>query len=261
MRLTWRLIRMSIKEEWGKKHRVFFDRLIAVLTTVVFLSLWIRLTEHGPVAGFTQAEFVTYALLVHIVRPLVFLFKYRVMANEIMNGGFSLVLTLPVAVGWYYYARSWGERFFGLLCGLGEVVFLQWVFDARLVWPDSGTTIFLFVIMLLVAHILSEILAFLLSSVAFWTGEANSPRFLYDWIAEFMAGLYFPLWLLSPLTFAIIASFPFIYFLYQPLLIWIHPTGLGWTMWCALLVWMSLGIGFTLWIYRRGLRHYDAPGI
>lgn len=261
MLVAWRLIQMSIKEEVQKKYAFIFDRVIAMLTTVVFLSVWIRLTEHGPVAGFSQEEFITYTLLAHVIRPLVFLFKYRVMTWDIMYGKFALTLTLPVAVSWYYYLRSWGERSLGLLSAVAEGCLLAWVFDASVILPESGSVLTVFLVLLIGAHVLSEILAFTLNLTAFWTPQANGPRFLYDWIAEFMAGLYFPLWLLSASVLSLFALAPFTHFLYGPITVWLRPDGLSSMHWLGLLVWFGVTIVLATLLYRRGLKQYDAPGI
>lgn len=261
MTVAWTIAMMSIKEEWQRKLPLVLERALAFLMSVVFLSVWTRLTATGDVAGFSQNEFFMYTLLAHIFRPIVFLFKYRVMANEIIDGTFASVLTQPIAVSWYYYWRSWGERGLAFSAACIEVLLLKALFDVQWLWPESFTAGMLFVGLLLAAHVLTEILAFLMNTVAFWTTQSGGPRFLYDWIAEFMGGLYFPLWLLGPMAWSIFAVLPFVHFMYLPHYVWLRgalPTvglavGLG--------AWFVISLSLARSLYRKGLREYTGAGL
>lgn len=252
---------MSIKEERQRKLPLVLDRAIALLMSFVFLSVWSRLTANGPVAGFTQNEFLLYVLLAHVFRPLVFLFKYRVMANEIISGAFAAVLTLPISVSWYYYWRSWGERGLAFASACIEVIWLKALFDVHWMWPESFRAALLFFGLLMVAHALTEIFSFFMNTVAFWTTQAGGPRFLYDWIAEFMGGLYFPLWLLGTTAWSIFALMPFVHFMYVPNYVWLRGTLPAPSLVLALGVWFVISFCLARALYRKGLREYSGAGL
>ena len=89
------------------------------------------------------------------------------------------------------------------------------------------------------------------------------PRFLFEWFLEFASGEFFPLSILSPLFFYILAGLPFAFLLYYPLIVYLGKLSLHKTALVILaqVFWIAVFSLAALVVWKKGLKKYSGEGI
>ena len=116
--------------------------------------------------------------------------------------------------------------------------------------------------MIFLAFVIEMLIGFLIGTIAFWTDETEALQLTIDRIKRFFSGGYFPLSLL-PVTLATVSIYlPFAYSFYFPAQLYLKKIsvhdgliGLG-----VQLIWIIILSGILHFVWKRGLRKYEASG-
>ncbi len=263
-----RKYRVVFKISWQKELEYRFNFLLARLRSVLVMLLlyfvWLALTKRsGRFAGYSQAELVTYAFGINILRSVIFGAQSRQVAADINEGTLSAYLTRPVNYLFQTFAAEFAQRSLYALTALGEVFLFLILLKADLFVQRNTVLLALFALSVGLAAALYFLLSYAISLLAFWSREAMGPKFLFDWVLEFASGAYFPLDILSSPIFAVLSVLPFAQIMYLPMEIYLGRTDLlaalrGVAMQAA---WIALFGPVVLWTWRRGLRKYTGEGM
>lgn len=257
------IAKMSFGQTMQYRLNFVFGRLRNFMVVLLFLFIWMKLTETGKFAGYAREEVMTYLFMMIILRGIIFGGQSRVMAEEINNGWFSKYLTQPISHFWYQFWRESGERLINFLSAIFEVVIFSLLFNFGFIWQSSVAQLAWFGLSLTLALIIYYLLSYALNMLAFWSREAFGPRFLFEWLLEYSSGAIFPLDIVKTGVYNLLGRLPFFYIIFFPISIYLGRfTGEMITHGLFLQsLWIGI-LGMLCWmLWGEGLKRYSGEGI
>jgi len=236
--------------------------VVSVIQTVFLLYLWFAIYDQGGKIGdYNFQEILTYYLLQFVLNGIVSTFISWDIITEIKEGGFSNYFLKPIDYFRWQATINYASKIVEILfiiVGVGIASFF--LFREFVLPPASGLMLFHMVILTLLATLLSFILEFLIGMAAFWITEAFSFKFLTMTITRFFAGNILPLSLL-PVPLIVASQFtPFPYLSYVPVQIYLgRITDIG-SAYIGIVFWIILLYFTARWVYRMGIKKYEAVG-
>jgi ABC-2 type transport system permease protein len=180
------------------------------------------------------------------------------LAKEIKRGRLSQVLIKPVNPLRFEFAQVLGNRGIPIVVSL-----LFFTAGIALQPPRNLTSLGLFVLYLPVAAGISVGLSTLMGSTAFYTTESSGVRNVVSHTVRVFSGQLVPLYLFPSGLRLIATSLPFSAMVYGPAHA-LQTTALTWQEGQALatgLIWSLILLVISLYVWRRGLKSYEAVGI
>lgn len=256
-----------VKSTWSEymtyRLSFFLWRVRIVVQLLVAYFLWLTITsEQQTVFGYTQSGLLTYILLTLLVRPLVMGTRTHDVGGMILTGKLNYILLAPI--GWWQllWSRDIADKLMNCFFAIFEFALLIFVLGLHI--PSlSPLNILLGAAAVVLGTVMFFYFSLIFSYLAFWTDDVWAPRFLSFVLAEFFAGMLFPLDILPGILGVVSKLLPFGYFIYFParlILGGMTPQAIvsGFIMaffWVVGMWWMAR----SLW--NRGLRSYGAVGI
>jgi len=199
------------------RANAFFRLLRSFIYLFVTVSIWTALYRNTAIVdGIGIKEMLTYVLMAQLVRSFVEFPMSKFIAGKVANGTISIDFIRPVVLPLCAFADCAGGVLAQLLLSTVPMVIagaLLWGF----VLPSAVWQWMLFVPSLLMAVIMYSMMEYVMGLTAFW--------FKTDWYMEWIigsfmtlfSGAYIPLWFYpAPIRFAA-NLFPFRYFIFEPI--------------------------------------------
>lgn len=227
-------------------------------------GIWVNVTsKSGTFAGFSQRELVTYVFGAVLLHTVVMGMQSREAATEINDGTFSSILIKPVNYFLYVFFRELPERFLSLIASLIALAILFLLLHFKIIVQTNPVILLIFGVSVLFATVLYYLFSFVVSLFAFWSREANGPRYLLEWILEFASGEFFPLQVLLHGLFIFLSVLPFAYIIYYPVIVYLGKTSFGGAGLILLvqIFWIGVMALITRFVWKAGLRKFTAEGI
>ncbi len=263
-RKYWVIFKISGQKELEYRFNFFLARLRNVLVMLLLYFVWLALTrKSGRFAGYSQTELVTYVFGINILRSAIFGAQSRQVASDINDGRLSAYLTMPLNYFSRTFSAELAQRSLYAMTALAEVLLFSLLFKVGLSIQRNAAILVCFSVSMALAVILYFLLSYVMSLLAFWSREAMGPKFLFDWVLEFASGAYFPLDILSPALFRVLAFLPFASIIYLPMQIYLGRVGLHGALQGIALqgAWIAAFGPAVFWIWKRGLKKYTGEGI
>lgn len=254
------LLRIGVAETVA--YRAEF--LVWILTTsmpLVMLALWTSVASEAPFAGYTSANFVAYYLGTLIVRNLTGSWVGWQISEEIRMGSMSMRLLRPLHP---FYAFALGH--------LAAVPFRSLVVlpVAVLLLLSSGasalTTAPLQLALLLpslaLAWLITFSVLFAIGAIGFFITKTMALLNVYFALFSVFSGYLLPLPLLPDWLRITAEVSPFRFMLSVPVELMTQSLERGElaTLMLGQLAWGVVTLAVALWVWRIGVRHYEAVG-
>jgi ABC-2 type transport system permease protein len=232
-----------------------------VLRIAVLLFLWNAIyRSDGRLGTYSLSDLITYYLLQLVINSLVLSYISYEIVDQIREGSFSNFLVRPVNYLHYWFTLNLSWKFFEGLMILAAVGFLSYFLIGHISLPTEPSTLFYFLLALILGGALAFEFDFAIGLLAFWLTQANAFKYMLQYIMFFFAGALLPLDLFPKALQMVTELLPFRYLVFFPIQIFLekepHPVeglmGAG--------VWV-IGLYFFLrFALRRGIARYEAVG-
>ncbi len=139
------------------------------------------------------------------------------------------------------------------------MMIVGWIFLPPVAWWQ----ILLFGVSLVFGFIISFVINLLVGCTSFWTSEASNLQNVASHFVRIFSGVMIPLSFFSPTVRNILLLSPFPAMAYLPSIILQTSTMTSeiWTLFGATVFWSALLLPISFWIWRKGLKQYEAIGI
>jgi len=226
----------------------------------ILMGVWHQASTRADV-GITPDEVVRYFLAVFLVRQLTMCWVIWDFEPQVLKGGLSSQLLLPVDPVWKHLAGHFAERaarapFVVLLVALFFVVYPQALF------LPSVTTSISFLLLCLGAFLLRFIIQYTLAMGCFWTERMSSLESINFLLYMFCGGAIAPLDVFPPLAKQIVLLTPWPYMLWLPARVLTGSVPLD-ELGRGVVVMLGWGLGFLVLnrvLWRLGLRRFSSMG-
>ena len=262
MRVYWEFGLRSFRR--GLAYRL--NTLLRVVGTLAYLviqvAIWRALLSHGAVAGVTQQQMVSYAILSTCITAVRLNSTITRTVDERLNtGNIAIDLIKPLRYPLYLAADGLGSAAYqALFTTLPTLVIAGVAFGFQ---PPASVVAFLaFLASVALALALSFAIGYLIALCAFWVLTTFHFEWTINTLIKVFSGRFLPFWFFPPWLAAVAAWSPFGYFNFVPVAIYLGriPTadlgrtlavGLGWTV---------LLLGLAAWIWSRSVRRLVVQG-
>jgi len=254
------LLRVGVAETVA--YRAEF--LVWILTTtmpLVMLALWTSVADEAPFRNYTSANFVAYYLSGLIVRNLTGSWVAWQISEEIRMGSMSMRLLRPVHPFVAYAASHVAAIPFRTAVAL-PIAFVLLLSSGASSLSTEPLQLALLVPSIMLGWLITFGFLFALGALAFLFTKTMAMLNIYFGLYSLFSGYLMPIPLLPPILRDIAEVSPFRYMFSVPVELMtrsISGTELAWLLGgqCA---WAIITLGIAMWVWKLGLRRYEAVG-
>lgn len=253
----------SLQEYFTYRLNFILWRVRVVISILISFFLWQTIfRDRSQVFGYSQAQMLTYIILLTLMNGVVLSTRVFRVAEEINLGKLSNILIRPVNYFGYTFARDISDKGINIFFSVIEIMLLVLLLHPPLIVQTQIFFLSLFIFFLIMAAILYFEIGMILSCIGFWSRETWGPQFIFFILVAFLAGTYFPLDILPYPVYNLLQLLPFTYLVYFPLKIYLGTISYQYILrgFLILTFWI-----FTLWrvlnlLWRKGLKLYTSEG-
>ena len=235
--------------------------MLTGIMPLVMLAVWFSLAEGGPIAGYSQDDFVSYYLLMTLVRQLTNVWVIWELDYEIRHGDLSIKLLHPINPIHEYIASHLADKVFRLWI-LIPLAILAWLIFPAIHYDVTPITLALMIVALVAAWILRFMSQYCFGILAFWISEAITLNEIWFAGMLMLGGVVAPLDLFPAPVKTIANYLPFRFMLSFPVEI---MSGRMTTMdmligLIAMMFWVAFFVVLYRWLWSKGVKQFSAFG-
>lgn len=260
---TLSIMRMTVKSKIVYRMRMVMWAMTTILWVAVYPLVWIAVYDgQESIAGYSVEEILTYFVACMILDFLITSYVDDDLNTDIRDGEISNWLLKPISTVkvYFFYNFSVSLPMLVIACVVGSLILL--LSPISFAFPENTTTWLLIGPMIVVGHIISFNLKFMLGCIAFWLEEISALQYAYALSASVLIGWVAPMAFLPEWFQAINNWLPFQYTLYVPVAIFLEKVDNT-----QILQWLAIALGWLLItslarraVYARAITHYNAVG-
>lgn len=254
------LMRRSLAAMFEYRASMLIWMLINV-TPLVMLAVWFSMSEGGPIAGYTQSDFVSYYLLLALVQQMTSVWVIYELDYEIRHGDLSIKLLHPLNPLHDYLSTNLADKIlrpFALI----PLAFAAWLIFPAIQYHLSPLRVVLFIAAMAAGWFIRFMSQFIFGLLAFWVSDSMTLNDIWFALSEMLGGMIAPLDLFPPQVTAVANWLPFRFMLSFPVEIVsgrLTSIELA-TGSAAMMFWVVLSVVIYRWVWRRGIRQFSAFG-
>jgi ABC-2 type transport system permease protein len=254
------LMRRGLASMFEYRASMLIWMLINVMP-LVMLAVWFSMSEGGPIAGYTQSDFVSYYLLLALVQQMTAVWVIYELAYEIRHGDLSIKLLHPLNPIHEYLSSNLADKI------LRPVVLIPLALAAWLIFPTihydvTALKLVLFVVAMAAAWFIRFMTQYIFGLLAFWISDSMTINDIWFALSQMLGGMIAPLDLFPANVTAVANWLPFRFMLSFPVEIVsgrLTSVDLA-TGFAAMTFWVVLAFILYQWVWRRGIRQFSAFG-
>ena len=254
------LLRRSIALTLEYRAGILIWMVVNVMP-LVMLAVWYSLAEDGPIAGYSQTDFVSYYLLMTWVRQMTNVWVIWELDYEIRHGDLSVKLLHPLNPIHDYFAGHLSDKIFRFIVLL-PLALLAWLIFPTVHYDVTPGTLILFVVMLVAAYLIRFISQYTFGLLAFWVSEATTLNDIWFATSMMLGGVVAPLDLFPDQVRAIADYLPFRFMLSFPIeIVSGRLSPMDMAIGAALtLFWLGFFVALYRWLWAKGVKQFSAYG-
>jgi len=254
------LLRVGVAETVA--YRAEF--LVWILTTtipLVMLGLWSTVADEAPFRGYRSPDFVAYFLAILIVRNVTGSWVAWQISEEIRMGSMSMRLLRPLHPFIAFAASHAAAIPFRSVVAI-PIAFALLVSSGSSALVTEPLQLAVLVPSLVIAWLITFALLFTVGSLAFFFTRAMGLLGLYFLLFTLLSGYLLPIPLLPSWIAAIAEWSPFRFMLSFPVELMTRelPTARVFELLAIQAGWAIVSISLALWVWRLGVRRFEAVG-
>ena len=254
-----------LKAYWARSIEYRGQIIIWILSSVlplIMLVVWLTVSaqQGGSVAGYDATGFISYYLMVTLIRRITGVWIIWDMDHDIRNGELSPQLLKPLNPIHHLFTSSLASKPFQALLVAPPIAVASILFSAR--YDLSLPSIVLTLAAAFGAFLIEFLVQALIGTLAFWITQSIAVAEAWFWVRAFLSGWIVPLAVLPAAIVGPLNFLPFRYTLSFPIEIILgrlplDQIALGFAV---ELSWIAILLLAFQWMWRRGLRSYSAVG-
>lgn len=228
---------------------------------LVLMSVWVAITKSSNTIGTERSYIISYFYYQIIVNRVVGTWHSYFLGEKIRNGEISKDLLKPISRVWYDIINNVAEKIWKITFSIPALIILGFILHKSLILPTGN--IFVFIITVLGASIITFLIAHIIGISAFWfsdTGVITSYNEVLNFIAS---GRLFPLsYVGSFIPLGVLNFLPYKYTLAFPIDVLLGKIS-GQELLTGILVqiaWIAFLFLLCRAIWIKGLRKYGGYG-
>jgi len=259
---------VAMQEAVIYRWNMFLQGFVGLVPLFIVIMSWraIYTARRGgeAIGGYEQLEMTSYFIYVMVIRQFIstFFVDFDVAWN-IRNGYLNKYLIKPMDYMWYRWLYHIANRLIFCFFVILPMVFGLALLHKYYVIPQDWRHVAVVIVMLIPIALINYLISFCIGMIAFWLLEVSSLFWIFYSARYILSGGMFPLAVLPGPVATVFGLLPFKLTADYPASLLLGK--LGWTQ--ALhgillaIGWIAVLALFARFLWRRGLRRYDAAGI
>lgn len=261
MKKYWVLFKVQWQAMLAYRAQVVLWFLISAAQTAFLLYLWIAVYSNGGKIGdYSFNELLTYYILQLFITEIVATYISWDMIEEIKYGNFTQYLLKPMSYFKWQAVLNFSSKSRELVFVIFGLGIIGFAFAGYTVGPSSLTAFFHVAILTMLATFIAFVLEFFVGIGAFWLTNVMSFRFLIYTLGRLFSGALIPLELLPKSLFQISQFLPFPFFSYIPAQVYLGRIDNVWPFYFTGIAWFVVIYFVARYLYKRGVKQYEAVG-
>lgn len=260
--------KISIQDNMEYRFNFFTTFIFILAPLAVHLSLWYAVYGAGVTAkqmsGYTFEMMMTYTILGHLLDKFTSEVNLQLKTSaEIREGLISRYLIKPIDYFLYDISVLFANRTVYFITLIIPYLAVILVCRNVFLFNFDPLKLFLFVVSIFLAILLSFMVNHLIGLVTFWLQEVTSLYVFTQSTFLFLAGGYFTLDLLPTPIYDFLMNTPFPYMLYFPVALYMNKFSMAEAANCFLVsvIWLIVLTVLNKVVWNLGIRRYTADGI
>jgi ABC-2 type transport system permease protein len=252
-----------LKAYWARALEYRGQIIIWILSSIlplIMMLVWLTISDQGPVAGYDAIDFVSYFLMVTLVRRLTGAWIIWDMDSDIRKGTLSPQLLKPIHPIHHLFARVLASKPLQMILVGPPVAIAALLLGAR--YDLSIGSLLLATLAAFGALLIEFFAQAIIGTTAFWITQATSLAEAWFLVRALLSGWIIPIDLFPPAITSVLTVLPFRYALSFPIEIMLGRLSLA-QIGQGLAIqfgWVTIAFLAYHGLWRRGLRHYGAVG-
>ncbi len=260
MRVYWNMAIYEMKYALRYRANIFFNTMSEMVAFFAFFLLWRTIFSiNGTGWGYTFREMATYYLISNF-----FFHHVPVCWNEfswfVREGIISNFLTRPLNLYYLYYSRTFGAKWAYMTSTVIFMTSMYLISGNFFILPHNIAFILLAILFWIGGGIIYYSASFWVEALSFWFEEVSGYSNILFVIKSFLSGYLIPLNIVPFKKFLIYQ--PFNYVAYFPTRVFMGKVSYHEILYhfVAMLLWILTFWGISLYVLKKGLIKYSAPG-
>jgi ABC-2 type transport system permease protein len=265
MRKYWQFFKINFEFFLEYRGDIAISFILKLGIFFAFVFIWKAIDREGKsIDGYGLSGIILYYLLAQILDGLITSQSARDFRRDILYGELSAKILKPMNIHFYMLTRHFARLISETLLNLFLAIPIIFIFPYLLSTMHINLiAVFQFIFVSFCASIWGFTLYSFVGYIAFWTKEAHAFQIFIKNSTRFVNGGLIPLDLLPLLFQKVIMWLPCPYSLYFPIKIlmgnikfssFLHSI-------IILLIWIIIFTIINIFIWRKGLKEYEAVGI
>ncbi|MFH0905724.1 MAG: ABC-2 family transporter protein [archaeon] len=256
------LFRVYLKNLSEYKMQLLSFILIIPVTIIVTYLIWeilLRLNITN-LEVISKTDFLIYIVLATIVGEVIRQGRAFTIADDIMDGNLTSIITRPVSIIKYYIYTDIPitllKLIIGGICFIFVIIFLKFQLLGIIY-------LFLFLISLFFGFLISIYFQLIIGFTSFWVYQNYGIHMLYfDALYPLLSGQMIPMVLLPDILQKIFFVLPFEHQVFTPVYILIGKFTIEKSLLSigVQIIWVFLLYLFTTWMLKKGLKKFESQG-
>lgn len=248
---------LALSNELIYRVNFLFGRVRESVVQIALVFLYLAIPS--GVNGYNQDNLLTYLVIGALISSMIFCYGMNTIANQIAEGDLANFLLRPISFLGFWSACMAATRSLLILSGFIQVGLLLILFPQISLPSPSVHTLPYFIVSMVSAVILVQIIDFIGGISSFWTGRTYGPRWLITVLVQFMSGALLPIDAMPKVVQKILNITPFPSLIATPIKIYLGATDFAQAILVQWIWIVVLGIVLAI-LWRRGVKTYQAYG-
>lgn len=260
-----KVISNNIQVTLTYKFAYFMGLLVILIPFFIKNYLW-KITYNSSnlnnIVGYNFNEIIAYNIFAMVFGQFLRTYIQYNIANEIKSGELNKYLIKPINHFVYWFSNLIGEK---IICFIYISIFMSLIilsYGTFVIENITVISIFMTIIVLILAIILNFLIYYIISLLSFWFIEIASFFTAVDLIISFMSGEILPLKVLPNWLSNIFTSLPFSYSVYFPVEVLINKIKYKEILEILKMeiIWIIILSILAKYIWKLGVKRYEAIG-
>lgn len=254
----------GLRDALQHRFQLVYWMLLNLFPVLAFIYLWKAVYQtKAEIGGYSLAMMMTYYAFTRLLNRIITTYTEIEISREIKEGEMTKHLVRPMNYFIYKFGERLGIRIVTLLLNIPVYAAIFLIFREYFILEfHIGSSLLLLINVLLSVH-LYFLISYAFGLMAFFMTETHSLFGMKDNIINLLAGAMFPLQLMPETAQHILTYLPFQYFYFFPMQIYfgkLSSTEIL-TGFSIQVLWIVIMSAIIQWMWKTGIRRYEAIGI
>jgi ABC-2 type transport system permease protein len=251
----------AFSNQLAYRSEVWLRLLGNFVTILIQAAIWKAVIGSGSVDGITVEQMITYSIINTLLYALLLNGISGKVDDSLKTGAIASELVKPLSYPLYLLSDGLGGSIYQLMFTVVPSFLIAWLCFGVLP-PASGVHLAAFIAALFLALVISFLLGYLVSLIAFWFMNHFALTWTMGGLITIFSGSFLPLWFFPSSWESVAKMLPFQYLGYVPAALYLGtiPKAAIVEVLAEGLVWTAVLLGLVQWLWSRAVRRLVVQG-